>query len=78
MIDIFYAVNVVDINMALRVKWLYCIGKHTIAYKVLEMIFQYEGEKEVVLRVINIDSKKVVSVHSMTSLVKHRDTEWVV
>ena len=56
---------------------MYYIGKHTIDYYVPEMRFQDVGGKEVVLMGFNTYPKQVISSHSMRSLLRHGDIEWV-
>ena len=62
--DSFYVVNVADTNVVLRVQWLYSIGKYTTDYREMEMEFQGQDGKWVVLRGINTYSPKPVSSQS--------------
>ena len=78
MTDSFYVVNVADTNVVLGVQWLYSIGKYTTEYRTMEMKFQGQDGKRVVLRGMNTYPPKPVSSQRMQVVLRQGDIEWSV
>ena len=70
MTDSFYVVNVADTNVILGVQWLNSIGKYTMDYKAMEMEFQGQDGKRVVLRGMNTYPPKPVSSQRMEAILR--------
>ena len=75
MTDSFYVVNVGDTNVVLGVQWLFSIGKYTTDYKAMEMEFQGQDGKQVVLRGMNTYPPKPVSSQRMDAVLGQGDIE---
>ena len=69
-------VNVADTNVVLGVQWLYSIGKYTTDYRAMEMEFQGQDGKWVVLRSMNTYPPKPVSSQRMEAVLRQGDIEW--
>ena len=78
MTESFYVVNVADTNVVLWVQWLYSIGKYTTNYRAMEMEFQGQDGKWVVLRGMNTYPPKPVSSQRMEAVLRQGDIEWSV
>ena len=76
-IDNFYVVNVPDTNVVLGVQWLYSLGEHTVNYQVPEIRFKNSEGKPILLKGMHTYPNQVVSFHSMTTILRHGDIEWV-
>ena len=70
MTNSFYVVNVADTNVVLGVQWLYSIGKYTTDYRTMEMEFQGQDGKRVVLRGMNTYPPKPVSSQRREAIVR--------
>ena len=75
-IDNFYVVNVANTNILLGFQWLFSIGEHFVNYKIQKMRFNNCNGKQVVLKGMNTYPNRVVSSHSMRSILRHGDIEW--
>jgi hypothetical protein len=63
--DDFFVVKVPDTNVVLGVRWLYSLGKYSTKYQTMEMEFQGQDGKRVVLRGMNTYPPKVVTTKKM-------------
>ena len=59
--DDFFVFKVSDTNVVLGVQWLYSIGKYSTNYQTMEMEFQGQDGKRVVLRGMNTYPPKIVT-----------------
>jgi hypothetical protein len=75
--DEFFVVKVPDTNVVLGVQWLYSIGKYSTNYQTMEMEFQGQDGKRVVLRGMNTYPPKVVTAKKMEAVMRHDDIPWV-
>ena len=62
--------------MVLGVQWLYSIGKYTTDYRAMEMEFQGQDGKRVVLRGMNTYPPKPVSSQRMEAVLRQGDIKW--
>ena len=75
--DDFFVVKVPDTNVVLRVQWLYSIGKYSTNYQTMEMEFQGQDDKRVVLWGMNTYPPKVVTAKKMEAGMRQDDIAWV-
>jgi hypothetical protein len=75
--DDFFVVKVLDTNVVLGVQWLYSLGKYTTNYQTMEMEFQGQDGKRVVLRGMNTYPPKVVTAEKMEAVMRQDDIAWV-
>ena len=64
--------------MVLGVQWLYSLGKYSTNYQTMEMEFQGQDDKRVVLRGMNMYPPKVVTTKKMEAVLRRDDIAWVV
>jgi hypothetical protein len=60
-IDDFYVVELLDIDIILGVQWLVSLGKHYVDYQATELEFMTIYDKKVVLRGMSNDAPRIVS-----------------
>jgi hypothetical protein len=75
--DDFFVVKVPDTNVVLGVQWLYSLGKYSTNYQTMEMEFQGQDGKRVVLRGMNTYPPKVVTAKNMEAVMRQDDIAWV-
>lgn len=75
--DDFFVVKVPDTNVVLGVQWLHSIGKYSTNYQTMEMEFQRQDGKRVVLRGMNTYPPKVVTAKKMEAVMRHNDIAWI-
>jgi len=71
--DDFYVVRIPDTNVVLGVQWLYSLGKYSTNYQTMEMEFQGQDGKRVVLRGMNTYPPKVVTAKKMEVVMRRDD-----
>jgi hypothetical protein len=71
--DDFYMVKIPDTNMVLGVQWLYSLGRYSTNYQTMEMEFQGQDDKRVVLRGMNTYPPKVVTMKMMEAVMRWDD-----
>ena len=76
MTNSFYVVNLSYTNVVLGVQWLYSIGNYTTDYRTMEMEFQGQNGKRVVLRGMNTYPPNPVSSQRMEAVLRQGDIEW--
>jgi hypothetical protein len=76
--DDFYAVKIPDTNVVLGVQWLYSLGRYSTNYQTMEMEFQDQDGKRVVLRGMNTYPPKVVTAKKMEVVMRRNDIARVV
>jgi len=69
--DNFYVVDLADTDIVLGVQWLHSLGEITINYQVMEMTFNIENIKRVVLRGMSNGNPKIVLAKSMEAIFRH-------
>jgi hypothetical protein len=75
--DDFYVVKIPDTNVVLGFQWLYSLGKYSTNYQTMEMEFQGQDGKRVVLRGMNMYPPKVVTAKKMEAVLRRDDIAWV-
>jgi hypothetical protein len=68
--DDFFVVKVPDTNVVLGVQWLYSLGKYSTNYQTMEMEFQGQDGRRVVLRGMNTYPPKVVTAKKMEAVMR--------
>jgi hypothetical protein len=71
--DDFYVVKIPDTNVVLGVQWLYSLGRYSTNYQTMEMEFQDQDGKRVVLRGMNTYPPKVVTAKKMEAVMRQDD-----
>jgi hypothetical protein len=69
----FYVVELTYTNVDLGVKWIICLGKHSLNYQTMDLKFKTTDNKRVVLRGMANGAPKVVSAKRMESIFMHMD-----
>jgi hypothetical protein len=71
--DDFYVVKIPDTNAVLGVQWLYSLGRYSTNYQTMEMEFQGQDDKRVVLQGMNTYPPKVVTMKKMEAVMRRDD-----
>jgi hypothetical protein len=71
--DDFYMVKIPDTNVVLGVQWLYSLGRYSTNYQTMEMEFQGQDDKRVVLQGMNTYPPKVVTTKKMEAVMRQDD-----
>ena len=69
----FYVMDLLDTNFILRVQWLNMLGPITTNYKTMEMSFNEESVKKVMLRGMIGNTPRVVTAKRMEAIFRRED-----
>ena len=78
MIDDFYIMDLVDINVVLGIQWLSALGPITTDYRTIEMGFNTPEGTRVVLRGMSNEAPRIISSHRMEALFRRDHVAYAV